>query len=271
MIFYLGTDRRHHLSKSKVPLFVSRRVLSIRKTLPSVLNCPFSVDSGAFSELNQAGRWGVTVRQYADEVLRWKERAGPLLRWAVIQDWMCEPFILNKTGLTIKRHQQNTIDSYLTLRRMAPGVCWVPVLQGWRLEDYLDHVGQYKAAGILLERFYTVGLGSVCRRQRTYEALEIINRLHALNLRIHAFGFKTSGLPKVAHLLQSSDSMAWCKRARFGNIRLPSCTHRTKTCHHCLDFALLWRRHVLDTMNQGKIQDSSSCIGGLVNANHPRL
>jgi hypothetical protein len=57
------------------------------------------MDSGAFTALAKHGRHVMTVQDYAAQIRRWW-RCGYLAA-AVCQDWMCEPFMLAKTGLTV--------------------------------------------------------------------------------------------------------------------------------------------------------------------------
>jgi hypothetical protein len=62
---------------------------------------------------------------------------------AVSQDWMCEAFMLEKTGLTLEDHQRLTIERYDALLPLIRGVYLMPVLQGYSLQSYLDHIDQY--------------------------------------------------------------------------------------------------------------------------------
>src|SRR5215470_6413422 len=62
------------------------------------------MDSGAFTEILKYGKYRHSVEEYAAEVKRWRGN-GELLA-AVSQDYMCEPFILAKTGLTVEDHQR---------------------------------------------------------------------------------------------------------------------------------------------------------------------
>lgn len=183
------------------------------------------------------GRWTVSPETYAAEAVVWMREIG-MLDWAAIQDWMCEPFITEKTGLTVEEHQRRTIESLRTLRQLAPGVPWTPVVQGWEVADYLRHVDMYAAAGFDLMAEPIVGVGSVCRRQGTHEGAEIMRALAATGIKIHAFGIKTQGLAIYGDRISSADSMAWSYVARRRNIRLPGCTH--KTCSNCFKFAMQW-------------------------------
>lgn len=243
--FYLGTHETSWLGKTEVPLFISRRRLAMRKSCPRALG-PWALDSGGFTELSMFGEWRTSPEQYVSEVRRWSAEIGNL-DWAAIQDWMCEPWILEKTGKTVAEHQALTIQSYLTLRDMAPEVPWCPVLQGWTNGDYLDHVEQYEAAGVDLRTFPVVGLGSVCRRQHMLRVTMLIRHLTDEGIRLHGFGFKTKGLQLAHHSLASADSLAWSYDARRNP---PLKGHAHKNCANCLEYALEWRDNMLATLGR---------------------
>ncbi len=163
MKFYLGAHHAHWLAKSDVPLFVSRATLAKRKTFPRA-KVGWALDSGGFTQLSQHGAWTIPPEQYVEEVRRFQREIGKL-EWAAIQDWMCEPHILAKTGKTVAEHQRLTIENYETLLRLAPELPWAPVLQGWTRADYLSHLAQYRLRGHDLAALPVVGIGSVCRQQ----------------------------------------------------------------------------------------------------------
>jgi hypothetical protein len=256
--FYLGTHLPSFLRRTEAPLFISRRRLAKRKTVPRAIG-PWALDSGGFTELSTHGHWTITPERYVEEARRWEAEIGNL-QWAAPQDWMCEPDIIHGggpgnfpgTGLSVAEHQRRTVENYLRLGDLAPGFPWTPVLQGWSLWEYLDHVEQYRRAGVHLEAFPLVGVGSVCRRQSKDLPMVtvLIRELWAMGLKLHAFGFKLTGLPATSGWLESSDSMAWSYRARRGRVRLPECTHRARTCAHCLRWALRWRGQVLKAIGR---------------------
>jgi hypothetical protein len=138
MQFYLGTHVEGWLGHSDVPLFVSRRRLCRRRTLPRATS-RWALDSGGFSELSMFGHWTVTAQQYADEVRRYGEEIGQM-DWAACMDWMCEPWIVKSTGLSVEEHQSRTVASYLELRSLAPEQPFIPVLQGWEHRDFMKHI-----------------------------------------------------------------------------------------------------------------------------------
>lgn len=245
--FYLGTHLPNWLGLTDVPLFVSRRRLHMRRTLPRALG-PCVIDSGGYIELNLHGRWTVTEPEYAQEARRYAEEIGNV-RWLAPLDWMCEPHVIAKTGLSVPEHQSRTIRSYLELRDLAPDLPWAPVLQGWTLDDYRRHVDAYDAAGVDLTAQPIVGIGSVCRRQATSEIVPIVRTIAGLGIKLHGFGVKTTGLRQIASSLTSADSMAWSFTARRQPVLLPGCTtHRN--CANCLRWALRWREDVLDAADR---------------------
>lgn len=242
--FFLGTHEVSWAARTDVPLFISRRRLSRQKKHPRARG-PWALDSGGFTELDMYGRWTVEPERYADEVRAYSASMGGLV-WAATQDWMCEQNILNKTRLTIAEHQARTVDSFLRLRQIAPEIPWAPAVQGWAIGDYIKCVRLYESSGVDLRDQTIVGVGSVCRRQHTTEAVEIFKALHAHGINLHGFGLKITGLRKSAPYLRSADSLAWSYAARKSKARMASCTHKGKYCGNCMAFALDWRRSVLD-------------------------
>ncbi len=239
--FWLGACEPRWLERTNVPLFLPvHRFARCRRRLPKALG-PWALDSGGFTQLNLHGRWPFTALDYVAQVQRLRDQVGNL-QWAASMDWMCEPVVLRKTGLTVLDHQKRTIENYERLRLYAPHLPFIPVLQGWSLDDYLRHVDMYAAAHIDLTRERLVGIGTVCRRQGTKDAEIIIQRLAVMGIPLHGFGFKLTGLRRVAHYLKSADSMAWSYDARK-HTPLPGCTHQK--CANCLRYALNWRERAV--------------------------
>lgn len=210
--FYLGVHNPAWLERTDVPLFISRNRLKDRKRLPRARG-PWGLDSGGFTELSRHGGWMTSPETYAAEVRRYQTEIGNLA-WASQMDWMCEPSMLAKTGKSIRQHQELTIANFLQLQALAPEVPWAPVLQGWTTLDYRRHLNMWAAAGVDLKAYPVVGIGSVCRRQEMLRVAMLIQDLAEEGLRVHAFGFKTLGLPSVIGSVVSSDSMAWSLNAR---------------------------------------------------------
>jgi len=245
-LFLLGAHHPSWLEQVDVPLFVSHRRLRGQQRLPRALG-PWALDSGGFTELAKYGGWRTSEGEYLEAVARYAEEIGHL-QWAAPMDWMCEPFMLARTGRSVADHQATTVENYLALRQAAPSLPFVPVLQGWTLADYLACVDRYAANGVNLVAAPLVGLGSVCRRQATSEIGQIVTTLAELGLRLHGFGVKRAGLARYAAGLVGADSMAWSAEARR-RAPLPGCRgHRN--CANCLRYALRYRAQVLADLGQ---------------------
>src|SRR5262249_51387116 len=123
MMFFVGlhqpSDAKHFHSA-----FVSVNRLRGRKK--SVGAEQWIMDSGAFTEISTHGHYRHSVEQYAAEINRWAYPGSGMIA-AVSQDYMCEPFILQKTGLTIEDHQRLTIERYDDLLRLVRGTYLIPV------------------------------------------------------------------------------------------------------------------------------------------------
>jgi hypothetical protein len=125
--FYLGAHHPGRLTRANVPLFVSRSRLTKRRSFPRA-SARWALDSGAFTELSIHGRWTAPPEQYAREVRLFSQEIGSL-DFAAPQDWMCVPWILEKTGLSLAEHQRRTLRNFLELHDLAPDVPWIPVLK----------------------------------------------------------------------------------------------------------------------------------------------
>jgi len=253
--FWLGTHHPHWLATAGVELFVSRRALARYKTLPRA-SFAWALDSGGFSELTLHGRWEMTPAAYVAEVRRYRDEIGHMA-WAAPQDWMCEPDMIKRTGLTVADHQRLTVENFLELNSLAPELPWIPVLQGWSLGDYLDHADAYGRAGVSLADETIVGVGTVCRRQHTGMVSGLLACLCAEGYRLHGFGFKLRGLKLSAHDLASADSLAWSYQARR-NPPLPGHGVRHKNCANCMEYAMGWRDEVVDTIGNAMRREAEA-------------
>lgn len=211
-MFYVGL---HQPSDAKhfEHAFVS--VNRIRRRKKPIGAGAWIMDSGAFTEIATHGHYRSSVADYAAEINRWAD--DPTLVAAVAQDYMCEPFILTKTGLTVEEHQRLTIERYDDLVALVdPRIYVMPVFQGYAVADYLHHIEMYEDR---LKAGAYVGVGSICKRntdiQQIEDILTAIKRARP-DLRLHGFGLKTTALSSwvVQNCLHSADSMAWSFAAR---------------------------------------------------------
>lgn len=173
------------------------------------------MDSGAFTTILTHGGYPEGVEVYAAHIRRWANNGNLLC--AVAQDYMCEPFMVAKTGLSVAEHQRLTVERYDALLACDTGGVYImPVLQGFTPEDYVRHIEMY---GDRLKPGMWVGVGSVCKRNGDPKAIEAV--LYAIksarpDLQLHGFGLKTTALRSgfVRACLATADSMAWSFAAR---------------------------------------------------------
>lgn len=210
MLFYVGL---HQPSDAKHFNRVFMSVNRVRERCKPLGACAWIMDSGAFTELSTYGRYRHDVEHYASVIRRWSH--DPALVAAVAQDFMCEPWIVEKTGLSIIEHLRLTIERYDALVSLVP-VYVMPVLQGYAPSDYVWHLMMY---GDRLQFGAYVGVGSVCKRNgdpaQIMAVLGAIKRARS-DLRLHGFGLKTTSLGHrdIRDMLYSADSMAWSFAAR---------------------------------------------------------
>ena len=187
------------------------------------------LDSGAFSRVS-SGQGHIPVPEYAAHIERWSSCGT--LQAAVAQDWMCEPFVLNATGLTVAEHQHRSTIAWLELRELTSTYV-MPVIQGYQPQDYQRHLEQLSPH--LPDHAWT-GVGSICRRQGDPNQISAI--LTAIlkerpDLRLHGFGLKTTSLRRadIAARLHTVDSMAWSLQGRYQRH-----TGNNNSLQHCLQW-----------------------------------
>jgi len=237
--FYIGL---HHPSDAWPFLRSMISVNQLRQRKSGFRVNQWILDSGAFTELSTHGRYRQSTAQYAEEIKRWSECG--ILHAAVTQDYMCEPFILEKTGLTIRDHQRLTIDRYVALRDATSSAYVMPVLQGYTPQDYLEHIDLY---GELLGPQAWVGVGSVCKRNGNPDAIEdVLMGIKNVrpDLRLHGFGIKLTALqrPTVRELFYSSDSMAWSLDGRLPKGKGINPNDPREALRYCAEVELLLKQ-----------------------------
>lgn len=212
MRFFVGMHQPS--DAGRVPAaFVSINRIRDRKSAFAVGD--WIMDSGAFTTIAKHGGYPEPPAAYAAQIRRWAKN-GNLLA-AVAQDYMCEPHMLAKTGLTVAEHQRLTVERYDALiADDVGGVYIMPVLQGYSPREYVEHIEMY---GDRLAHGAWVGVGSVCKRNG--DPMSVLMVLLAIkharpDLRLHGFGLKTTALMwgAVRTLLHSADSMSWSFAAR---------------------------------------------------------
>ncbi len=190
MIFYVGlhqpSDAQHF---DRCMVSVNR----LRERKSDFVVNEWMLDSAAFTELFTYGHYRHSPSEYATQIKRWA--ACGTLAAASSQDYMCEPFILSKTGLDVPTHQRLTIERYDAIKAEAGEAAYIlPVLQGYLPSQYVDHILRY---GARLTEGMWVGVGSVCKRNGSVRDIAAVLRTikrERPDLRLYGFGVKTTAL-----------------------------------------------------------------------------
>lgn len=234
--FFAGVDT--HMIGIDIPIMCSDLRLKRQKQLKRAA-AGVMIDSGSFT-IHDTGQAFDPPAVYVQRIQRYQREVGNVVAVATYGR-MCEPYILDKTGSTVERNQELTVESYCTLLQLAPEVPWLPEIQGWEERDYHRCVDLYEAAGVDLTTLPVVGVGTVCRREGTVEARRIVAGIAARGIRVHGFGVKSP--QTLDHTFTSADSFAWSYGAR----------RRTRHCPHgivrwernCPEFLRSWRDNIL--------------------------
>lgn len=219
MRFYVGLHQPSDAQHFDRCMVSARRVRRFRRGRWCLRRCRIPcrevfLDSGAFKIIEKYGCYPEPPQVYAGVIQHAAQLCG--LVAASTEDYMCEPYILDITGLTVADHQRLTIERYDTLRALVPHVYILPVLQGYRSAEYVQHITDY---GERLPLGAWVGVGSVCKRNGRIDEIErVLVAIKAArpDLRLHGFGVKTTALESdiVRDCLYSADSVAWSLAAR---------------------------------------------------------
>jgi len=173
------------------------------------------IDSGGYSFMLGKGEYETADRKYLEFI----EKHQP--DFFALRDYPCEPDVLEKNGRTVQDHLEATTKRHQNLLSLMPEFNIeaqpVSVIQGWKLEDYLNHLEMMKDQDLLTDY---VAIGSVCRRNQDDEIRRIISEIHdrITDRKLHAFGVKSNILrfKDMKSKLDSADSMAYEHGEQFG-------------------------------------------------------
>lgn len=210
MKIYYGLTSHSQLKRlpRELDIMVSARML-IKMSNNSVVYKYLSefnsvmLDSGAFG----CAKWDGGYTYGVDDYLRIVEKVMP--EWWVNMDYVCEPNIL-KNMATSQRIEQSIENAKILCT--APFSGFLPVIQGWAVEDYLYCAKRMEDESLVLP---VMGIGSICRRGSQGEIVAIVaalaNRLP--KVKFHAFGVKINTLNynngEILNYLVSLDTAAW--------------------------------------------------------------
>lgn len=174
------------------------------------------IDSGGFTAARKWGKYPWTVAQYVD-FIRQTSRDVPL-DCCAIMDYACEPSVNRSTYATNIERITATIRNEAECKTAAPGLPWLPVLQGDSLKACCERSVAKRAYDLarrqewdLLPASYA-GIGSVCGRSAS--SVKRVVKFYADHLpgvRFHGFGMHIQALDDdaVYNVIRSWDSYGW--------------------------------------------------------------
>ena len=158
-----------------------------------------------------------------------------------LRDYPCEPQILQKYNVTVKDQIHRTLEHHIKLlelsERLEIKAKPIPVIQGWKIPDYLYCIDLFKEHGLITDY---MAIGSTCRRTAVKETRNVILAVREElpnSIKLHAFGVKLSVLNNKAvwDALYSADSSAWDFWARFEKRPLDTFNKSLETCRKYLE------------------------------------
>jgi hypothetical protein len=160
---------------------------------------------------------------------RIRARLGPKPIYVTAPDY-CDDYCPRSLWLSEEvTNIERTVESAVRCIERYPWVPWVPVIQGWcrQPESVLRCIELYRERGIL-DKFDYFAVGNLCVEPDADLILKTVKlvRRELPDRRLHVFGLKLSALPKVIHLIDSFDSLAWamavCRSLKYpSNERMP--------------------------------------------------
>ncbi len=211
MKVYYGLTSHTQLKRSPrdIDVMLSARWL-IKKSSDSVVWSyikefkSWFLDSGAFGSFFYDGGFNITLDQYIDFV----DRVKP--DYWISMDMPCEPHIIQSPLNTHERIEFTIDNTKILAKTNLPG--FVPVIQGWTVDDYLYCANRMKFEGLI--RPY-MAVGSLCRRGSQKDIVAILAALKQSlpHTQFHGLGTKINALiynnGEAMNYLDSLDTSAW--------------------------------------------------------------
>ncbi len=220
-MFYLSLAAGSQIKTARILKYPNILINFMTKTnrLPKYPYQNLFIDSGGFYSSMVSGGYTKTD----DEYLQFVEKI--MREYFALRDYPCEPQLLKKHNLTVKQNINRTVDNHLSLLDILPKYCInsepVPVIQGWKKEDYLSCIDAFNEQGLMNNY---MAIGSVCRRTALDNIREIVISVRdnvPSWVKLHGFGLKLTALKDLAiwKALYSTDSGAWDYVARWKKFR----------------------------------------------------
>ena len=166
------------------------------------------LDSGGYSFFSSYPDYPFSIEDYVGLVNLIKDQSG--ITRVVTLDYPCEPDINRSRVSTNEERIQKTVSNAVECFQYDETIPWLPVIQGYTIDEYLYCVDLYKEVGITSDYW---AIGSICSRKGfPHKIRRIITTIaDIVPHKIHAFGLSLTYLydPQIFNNIYSSDSAAW--------------------------------------------------------------
>jgi len=163
------------------------------------------LDSGGFSFLNRFGDYPFGFDKFVEWIHMIDDVNDCGVGYVATPDYPCEKDITRTCKLKSNRERIiKTVDNAIIIMDEYPDINWMPVLQGFTLDEYKHCLDLYRNRGINPEKF---AIGSMCRRKNVRQIENYVRNLieYGLTEKIHLFGLLMNGL-KSKYLFDTVDS-----------------------------------------------------------------
>ena len=150
------------------------------------------LDSGGFSFFTKYSDYPFELNKYIEWIHNMNEANDGKVNYCAIRDYPCEPLINRASISTNKERIEKTVQNAIECIDTDNTINWMPVLQGYDLEEYLSCLDLYKDVGIIED---ILAIGSMCRRTDIKTIEKIIRSIKKeYNGKIHLFGLTMNAL-----------------------------------------------------------------------------
>jgi len=173
------------------------------------------LDSGGYSFFTRWGKYPFSIEEYVIFAQSIQDEY-PLTEVAIM-DFPCEPNTNRSILKSNKERIDNTVQNALSCIDYDPNLPWVPVIQGYTLNEYLYCLDLYKDAKMYHDDFHLWAIGTLCARKKLDGIRSmVVNITDKINAPVHTFGMNYRFLkdPQIFFSIYSSDSGAWSYNGR---------------------------------------------------------
>lgn len=214
-IFYVGTSRGTHnmLPDGINVMFNARNYYKYGKFAPKATKPKRAgkvfMDSGGFVFFSKMDEYPFKIPEYANFISRYKPD------YYASMDYPCEKSIITRRNLSVEDNIKYTVENAVKLAEyedMIPGSTMLPVIQGYKLDEYFMCMELYAEAGLIKPY---MAVGSMCKRDLYYRGFRrFMNAFHEESSKhgiekLHLFGLKANqATADMKHKIYSQDSAA---------------------------------------------------------------